>query len=836
MFEAPTTFSTEVDDKLPRTNNTVYDNDSGLNTGISDTSSCSSVNLETDDSESANHFPELNLSDVNLESSIELTDTLSLENIPKVTSDLKENQCQSETKSEASTKDQITTETLVPLMNVSSTVQNKKQKLHRTFSVDQQITMEKDKPKLFGSHENIRKASVSSLPPLVRRQSLVKNKSPKQSPKRKPPEVNKVDKASTTEKSVKAKVDSIRRLPTKPRAQMIAAVTNRLYSKSKKKEVATDTDDINSYQLPNPRETSICTNARFRLRELTQRALRAHRNKHVEIQTDNLPILRVKETCTDVDDLKVALLEIKDSETCTDQISMVDKSTDCNLMNYQTTGNNGLTITRSCGVQVKEDNEKPGTSSVSFAKYLTNLQEPTYEIISESCPNNPIYTSSVNINISHNYINSNRTGDTISDDSLEDSTQNVNLPTPDLISNHNSLEQNALSGNDVPVNSNDPLNVKYADITALPITADECLKEDFFVYPDVFQATCKVSPPLKEQITNIDIPKICAAEICLLKRLDDYCQPFITDAPTLAKPVVIEPKEASCVECVTVKEPLILKSIMRQINNYPEIQDDITSNNSSIEDSCCEIPDSLEYHMANNKKVHFRKERKQSDNQRMIKAMSSFLEEATTLMSNLAAVAVKTERPVSSIQDEFDLQVTVNDISGLKRFANRPRKVKRQKPSDHAETQTDKILQGHNFTQTYSAQYSDSFTQYGKSIPVNKFEALLEDSCRRLGEKINFIPERMTSSACSLHEEVSDRLSQPFSFNPWDLSSTSNYVEDSSLESNPVTFSDYGSLPRRSYRRHRAPSCSPSAYLKQLTSLRKQVIESSREELVNNSN
>ncbi|CAH0550593.1 unnamed protein product [Brassicogethes aeneus] len=715
------------------------ENDSGLNTGLSETSSCSSLNLETDDNDTEPINPILEEPIANVEVS--------------KNDEIKENE---------------TKEKLTPLIEIKSNTTDKKHKLRRTYSVVHSI-MEKEKPKPFGSHENLRKSSISSLPPLNRRPSVSKVTSPKHSPKRK-----------TSDVETKSKVDSIRKTPVRPRSQMISAVTSRLYNRVKKKEVSTDTNDINTYNLPHPKEISICGNARFKLKELTQKALRAHRNKHAETQTDLYPVLRVKEISTDVNDLKVVLNETKNEETCTEVKELEDKNVECNMVSTST-----VNLTRSCSTQANEIPEKP---EVSFAKYLTNISPATYEILSDSCPNNPIYTSSVNINISHNYING-RQADTISDDSLDETIQN--LPTPDLISNHNSLEQNALS------------DVKFADIvTEIPIL-EECIVSEEYHNPDILQATLNITPNISEKVDKLNMVNVCAPQTCTINKPIEYCRPLFIERPRKARPNIIQTKDP-VVECITIKEPLILKSIMRQVSQQDEV---------SSEESYYELPDSLEYHMVNSKKVHFGGEKKNyKDNDRMVKAMSSFLEEATILMNNLSSANKHTCTP---LPEDFDVEVTVNNITGLN--SSKTKYKPRRYSSD--------------YTQTTPTTLSNSYTQYEDfSIPINKYEALLEDSCKRLEEKLNF-PHERSASVSSFHEE---RLSQPFSFNPWDLSSSSNYIEDSSLESNPVTFSDYGSLPRRSLRRQR-PSCSPSAYLRQLTSLRRQVIESSREELVNNS-
>lgn len=114
-------------------------------------------------------------------------------------------------------------------------------------------------------------------------------------------------------------------------------------------------------------------------------------------------------------------------------------------------------------------------------------------------------------------------------------------------------------------------------------------------------------------------------------------------------------------------------------------------------------------------------------------------------------------------------------------------------------------------------------------IPINKFEASVREACERLEQCTNKVTrraERTPSEESTLH-----RFPQPFSVTDWN-DFASLQPEDSSLESNP-TYSDYGSLPRRKVK-HKS-FLSPSAYLKQLTNMRRHIIDTAREELINES-
>ncbi|KAG5864914.1 hypothetical protein JTB14_016917 [Gonioctena quinquepunctata] len=224
-------------------------------------------------------------------------------------------------------KELNSTEKLVPLMNVKSSVDTlRPTKLRRTYSVDHTFKMERKKSISFGSEESIPLNNARSLNSTIssggdslnsitgttrRRPSLSKpTASPKSTIKRRslesPPK--KMEKAASTElsswKKIDSKVGSIRQRPVKPRAQIVAGVTSRLYAKMKIKEASTDTNDINTYNLEAvaPKELAICENARTRLREITRKALRAHRYKNEETQTESCQIRRVKEISTDVSD------------------------------------------------------------------------------------------------------------------------------------------------------------------------------------------------------------------------------------------------------------------------------------------------------------------------------------------------------------------------------------------------------------------------------------------------------------------------------------------------------------------------------------------------------
>ncbi|XP_018568555.1 kinesin-like protein KIF16B [Anoplophora glabripennis] len=774
---------------------------------------------------------------------------------------------------------EITTERLFPLLNVSTSVKpSRPTKLRRTFSVDHSY-INKQREKMFGSEESIPSTSTTSKisqsssslekqksqgsisrrnpgsatpSSLLRRRSLNKSNPmlPKTPPKRRSLENNshRIEKSTTTEglnmKKVEPKVNSIRKQPLKPRSQIVAAVTSRLYSKINRKEAATNTDDLNIQKTQAPKESNP-SNAKSRLRDLTRRALRAHRQKNEQTQTDLYAVLRVKEMSTDVDDLKVSLKEVKHAETDTVVIKTKDASVNCTFLDQLSDDekrHNNISFTRSCGTQSSQEItnasdtiEKENTSSarstsnpISFTKYLREMQDPKYEL-SDVIPNAPIYTKTVNINISHNYINDNRSNGSISEDSIEQNPQNGCLPTPDLISNHNSLEQ--AHDDSEPSESKvrpDVEKINYADTGVL----DEYFTVNEGTVPTNDNKKCTattytVSPSCGEKIHSVNIEKVQVPEICLTNKFEEgYCKPLPRFVPDMAKPKIVESRYYTCDDCIKLEEPLVLKSIVKQLPKGNILNDNNPS--SSDEDIfSSDVPDSLDYHMTNTKKVKFnRKNSKRSpENGRMLNAMSEFLEEATNLMNNLTMAASKIGSNNLQLDDSYEFEVTVNGVSGLGKTHRKKRKASR--PISVPKTKQTETTTGFTFPSR-----SHCSTQCGMdhSFPINKYEALVEESCKRLEEKINKIP----SSFQSAHD--GEEVDPYFTYNPWQPHSLVNDVEDSSLESNPVTYSDYGSLPRKTHKRHRTPTCSPSAFLKQLTNMRRQIIETSREEFLGGSN
>lgn len=699
-----------------------------------------------------------------------------------------------------------TTEQLVPVIEVSNTVKkNKVTKLRRTFSVDHNV-LKSETSKMYGSNDSISaksppsedsvtsspksRGSITSSQTLLRRRSLTKNTPPlpKAVTKRNLESSKNVEKAVSTENlHLKTTAGTSKKLPARPRSQIVAAVTSRLYSKLRKHEVATDTHDISLQQEPGPKELAICSNARFQLRELSRRALRAHRSKTEETQTEGLPIAIVKEKATDVGDLQLSLEEVKEASTMSETVSTKDVGIDCCFKESESTS------MISCGTQCEVEEVK-FPHPISFTKYLRDFHELS---------NTPIYANSLNINISNNYMEGKKVNISSSEDSFEDpNPSNDGLPTPDLISNHNSLEQHHLvSGESSTKLARNLLKVLYETV----VEVEDQFRSAEIVSGDVqrFQNARAgfVPKDCSRQEAIVNFSSTFATEIqTQYSSEDEHCSPLPRFQPNTARCDSIGYEDKKFEDCAIEKEPLVLKSIVKDNLSRPQFS-------SSEEDLKfkTDVMDSLEYHMVN-KKVKFSE--KAGQEKRMIKAMSEFLEEATQLMS-------KIDRCNNDSHDSnYEIEVTMNNVLDQKRGT---RKSKKKKVSRSSVEKRDSSIQ------TFSPFRSESSTQCETEyvIPINKYESLLEDTCRRLEEKIQRIPASPPRDHHSLNEYMLEQDE-----NPSDL-------DDSSLESNAIAFSDYGSLPRRRHKRYRRPACSPSAFLKQLTNMRRQVIRTSREDLMN---
>lgn len=677
------------------------------------------------------------------------------------------------------------------MMNVQSSVSETPTKLkgiYRSNSVDT------DKSKSFSSQESLQspkedsRTRTSSSGSSVRRLSSGSSGSPSVHPKQTalslkrqainknvpllksitqrkllpPPTKNLIEKGVSTEVSGlrnKPKQQSVVQ-SSKPRAQIVAAVTSRLYNKVKKLDVGTSTENL----APTVnKELSICSNARNRLRELTHKALKAHRSKNQETQTELFPVLRVKEVATDCTDLKSEIGEVQDAFTEPVQSQLQDAEVTCTLLNQfdKTALQSSLHFTRSCASQTNTTEDK---SSVSFTKYL--LAEK-----------NPIFTEAVNINISHNYLSQ-------SDDSLESPRNSlVSFPTPDLISNHNSLEEKKVFQPDCIHLQAPNLETAYY----IPSTTVYSCIADVHTVPDY-----------KDRLTSIEVLAALAPQNILQTTNTDQCNLLPDFCPKLAR--ADKSRQTNYFLTPTSFKPAVHYCNTRTLST--------SSSSKESEDERTSIPP--DYLVTNEKKVQRNKKPRGQKNERLMEAMKEFLQEAKVLMSNLAETRNSERWQCHQPHlDEFDIQVTLNDISGLN------------------------SLESGTQTAPASVANTSSQTSIWSHSVVNKYEALLEDSCKRLQEKIDQSPRSRHVSLTS-EDLFKDEMCSGLRYNPWDLSHVE--AEFSSLESQPATFSDYGSLPRKTHKRHRTPTCSPSVFLKQLTEVRRQIIENSRDEMMHESN
>ncbi|GJQ76184.1 hypothetical protein Trydic_g1927 [Trypoxylus dichotomus] len=711
------------------------------------------------------------------------------------------------------------TEKLIPVMDVttSSNCEKPVVKLRRTYSVCSD--MDGRKQRMYGSHETLAGASAAKVEKMRKSQSatLRKTSLDKSSQSLKSLLLKKDEEKKTLSK-IEAKVDSIRKSGGKPRAEIVAAVTERLYTKVKKKETATETDEIT--------KESKGTMARPRLQDITQRAIRYYKRKHIETQTDANPVMRVKDMSTDVEDLKIDLAVVKDANISTDVTQNKDMGINCNFLGgFDNTDLNSLKLTSSCGTQVDDSAEKKeskvGDKSnnmssnhlISFTKYLRGNENKLVSTTNAS--SNPIYTSSVNINVSHNYINGNNGNSSISGDSLdEQNLQNLCFPTPDLLSNHSSLEQQQTGQETSATKEKEPLSFATSDDIPVQYNVNEEFESNF---GESCNANYSLVPQLMEQV-GINIPSAYAPEIHLVKK-SERCNLLNNSQPKLYKPNVIQ-ENNNFGATITIQEPQILKSIMKHNNLHCNQQFDSDSESTDISaDTFENVPDSLNYHI--NKRVHFTEERVKEGH--MYEAMTNFLKEATNLMSNLSIVANKLDR---SSEQGYEMQVTISDVNKVLPCKQRKR-YRRRSTSNNPKNVCNVENTYYESTSCQTTPKKTSTRCTETEFPINKFETSVREACDRLEQCTNRTSRR--SERTPLEESTLHRFPQPFSVTDWnDFSSLQ--PEDSSLESNP-TYSDYGSLPRRKSK-HKS-FLTPSAYLKQLTNMRKHIIDSARDELIN---
>ncbi|XP_072388088.1 uncharacterized protein [Diabrotica undecimpunctata] len=575
-----------------------------------------------------------------------------------------------------------------------------------------------------------------------------------------------------------------------PRSQVVAAVTSRLYNKVKKKEVATDTDDINTYNLSVfPKELLISENARARLRNITRRALRANRIKNQDIQTDLIPIKRMKEMSTNTSDLKVLVEELKHVATMTSQIdnkdACVDSSDLIDVTDSETV--KSLLITRSCGTQFnKEDSQrkqlvvpKPSTL-VSFTKYLREGKDVSADAI---------YTNVVNINISNNYLQGNKPSHSVSSESLENfEAQSSYMVTPDLLSNHPPLEMSSKEVQTWYHGSVGELNEEFLDCV-------EHFNQDYA--KNNSKAKCSWIPDHSVAVPAIKMLKTHAAEIFRSSvQAKEYCIPLKDFEVVTAKPRILYCDRTEYDDVVIVHEPYILHdTTVSTDNNNPATTSNLVSSR---------VPKTI-------------LKNENGEAKRIVSAMSAFLEEATEIMSKLSEKEEKNH--------SYDLQVTVNGLKSLKNLTKKKKLTKNKILTENKEQLVNKGNQSSNCDKKYCTCFKEKGSQtilpvmYNCStqsepllteLPVNKYEIPFEAACSRLEKTLSLvqISHGRTVNADEIFAEY----------------------ESSHLDNDlGPNYSDYGSLPKTYKKKYRTWSLSPKSYLKQLTAMRKDIVESTRD-------
>lgn len=728
------------------------------------------------------------------------------------------------------------TEELIPVMEVTSAIKSPKTKppLRRTFSVEGK-KMERKNSRIFGSQE-LEKVTKKTTP------GLRKNSIDRSNSSLKSIDLKKIPEQPVDVSLIEAKVGSIRKESSKPRSEIVQEVTQRLYTKVKKKDASTDTIDLNKEN----RSSKVAANkalASLKLKEFTKRAITAYKKRNKETQTCN-NVVRFKEVSTDSFDLPFALAEVKNAEMITDSIIMKEAATNCastenssnseqlkqikSLLNSDvnvntpTSPSSPINITNSS--KINNENVKINETGVfdvltntehimeapehkfqnvplSFTKYLSP-QTPHVEI-SNPATANPIFTSSVNINVSHNYINQNKPSDSLSG---RNSKHTVSFPTPDLISNHNSVDVSSPTPSTADADQTDPSRVHYASSNIVENNKFATNQNLYQKQSEECFANMSFTPQHKEKL-KVDVSSVFAPVTCVVKDFEsDYCQPLKTKIPEQQRSNIVECRGDICEFSIRLQEPLLLKSIMKQSD------DDEPQTENCPSDSCefSQTDESL------NKNVRFSHKKSESDH--ILGAMSNFIKEATTLMSNLSQAACNLEHKTQ--EQTYEFQINVNDMPKFVIPKRGRRKSKSPRPPTEKQTKPPRKVSNKNET-----PMEDKHTEEDDmDLYENKYDSLVLDSCERLEQCANtpLIPRGRRQLSTNYDESYLHRFPQPFSVNnDW-------HQDYSSLESNP-TYSDYGSLPRR----RRTSSRSPSAYLRHLTNLRQQIVETSREELLN---
>ncbi|XP_026760849.2 kinesin-1 heavy chain-like [Galleria mellonella] len=297
----------------------------------------------------------------------------------------------------------------------------------------------------------------------------------------------------------KQKVNSIPILYDNQRAEIVASVTERLYSKLKKKEEAavSKIESVVDKKIMEPlSELRICTNARQRFIDLSQKTIRNKRRIGIPAHTQTrISVTRVKDQEIDVQtDLEAyvyknrhfyALQRDAATETVTmtprcKEIAVGSKYASINYCDRSTLTetkeiifkssmvmtDNILTCDRSTQTPIVPPPRKKKRVS-SLARYLKNIENKTSL---EECSLTPI----ININISQSC--STDPESQSSDDNLGQknySTSHIPIvtSTPDLLTNHSAVETSSDKNEEIGNNNN---NTTCANVSSIITESNIC--------------------------------------------------------------------------------------------------------------------------------------------------------------------------------------------------------------------------------------------------------------------------------------------------------------------------------------------------------------------------
>ncbi|CAH0728503.1 unnamed protein product, partial [Brenthis ino] len=293
----------------------------------------------------------------------------------------------------------------------------------------------------------------------------------------------------------KTKTSQVTALHNNQRAEIIASVTERLYSKLKKNENASKVESMSDKKLPSElkimqplKELKICSNARQRLMELSKKALKNKRRMGIPAHTQTRKtVIRVKDQAIEIQtDLQPYIIQQKypykfqqdvSTETTSmtprvkeiavgskySSLSFADKFTLTESKKVSYTNTSTITDTvsmRSFSTQTPKIQPPPRRKKrlSAYSKYIKKV-ERSKSSTDESNENSisPI----ININISPMYaVNS----DSNSSDEVvawPDEDKHSAATTPDLLTNHSNMSKKSIENEE---NCNDlNLNIEYLD-------------------------------------------------------------------------------------------------------------------------------------------------------------------------------------------------------------------------------------------------------------------------------------------------------------------------------------------------------------------------------------